>query len=365
MLNDRIVLFGLHELKGIGWKTIERLVAATSGALSGLLAAEPADLAGFGLKPNIAVAICDNLTEDFIVQRLELYRTKGIAVLTALDANYPPLLKEIAQPPWVLYVRGDARLLSNAAIAMVGTRSPTAYGKKMAYELGKKLADAGVCVASGLARGIDASAHRGALAGAGSTIAVLGCGADSVYPVENASLAIDIIQKGVIVTEYPIGTAIRPGLFPQRNRIISGLSLGTVVVEAAERSGSLITADQALEQSRDVFAVPGPATSPKSSGTLELIRQGAKMVARVEDILEEYPGVARTGGASGRNSAPTGFAGTGDERKLLDLLAAEPVAFDELLVLTGYEFGHLHSVLLNLILKKEIEPLPGSFYTKL
>lgn len=365
MTNDRIVLFGLHELKGIGWKTIERLVASVSGVLTRLLDAEPVDLVGFGLKPNVAVAICEKLNEDYIGERLALYERKRISIVTEFDSDYPPLLRETAQPPWVLYVRGNLRIGELPAIAMVGTRNPTAYGRKIAFELGRDLSQNGVCVVSGLARGIDSCAHRGALTRNGGTVAVLGCAPDTVYPVENASLFAEIVEKGLIVSEYPLGTPPQPGLFPQRNRIIAGLSLGTVVVEAAARSGSLITADQALEQSRDVFAVPGPVTSPQSSGTLELIRQGAKLVSGVEHILEEYRGLAPAAPARRESRVPPDLSVSADERRVLDLLSAAPVTFDELHALTGFEFGHLHSVLLNLILIKKIEPLPGSSYLRL
>ncbi|RKN86995.1 DNA-protecting protein DprA [Paenibacillus ginsengarvi] len=365
-MNDRNVLFGLHELAGVGWRTIERLVSGVSGAISGLLDAEPADLVAFGVKPNAAAAICGKLTPAFIESRLETYVRNRVSFVTEADPDYPPLLREIAQPPWVLYYRGDLSVLTRPCIAMVGTRSPTAYGRKIAFELARDLSYGGICVASGLARGIDSSAHRGALEGEGGTAAVLGCGPDRVYPIENASLYADITQKGVIVSEYPLGTEPKPGLFPQRNRIISGLSLGTVVVEAASRSGSLITADQALEQSRDVFAVPGPITSSQSSGTLDLIRQGAKLVTCAEDIMEEYRRYSTKDVPGSRaDTAQDGVEASADERKLLELLSAVPITFDELLILSGIEFGHLHSVLLNLILKKKIEPLPGSAYIRL
>ena len=362
MINDRHVLFGLHELPGIGWRTIERIVSGLSGSLVDLPEAEPADLVSLGLTPNTALLICDKLTSDFIEQRLEACRKSGVSFVTSRDTEYPPLLKEIAQPPWVLYYRGNLRVLERPSIAMVGTRSPTAYGRKIAFELGRDISTNGVCVVSGLARGIDSCAHQGALGAHGGTAAVLGCGVDVVYPVENASLYAKIAEDGVVVSEYPIGMQPRPGLFPQRNRIIAGLSLGTVVVEAASRSGSLITADQALEQSRDVFAVPGPITSPKSSGTLDLIRQGAKMVACIEHIMEEYPWLAAKPAAVREHAAGAASPVTETERKLLEWMSAAPVTFDELLALSGLEFGHLHSVLLNLILTKKIAPLPGSSY---
>ncbi|MDF2724622.1 MAG: DNA-binding protein [Paenibacillus sp.] len=364
-MNDRDVLFGLHELEGVGWKTIQRLAQLTSGKFANLIGAGADDFIAWGMKPNIAHMMGKGLSEQWIEQRRQLYTRQRIEWVTTLEPHYPTLLREIAQPPWVLYYKGDIRIADRPAIAMVGTRTPTAYGKKVAFDLAVQLSAAGVCVVSGLARGIDSCAHRGALLQKGGTAAVLGCGIDAIYPPENASLSAEIACGGVVISEYPIGTKLHPGLFPQRNRIISGLSLGTVVVEAASRSGSLITADQALEQSRDVFAVPGPITSPKSSGTLELIRQGAKMVAGVEHILEEYRHLfpsAETAENKGQTVAAPHFLASDDERKVLDAVSASEVSFDELLGSTGFEFGHLHSVLLNLILKKKIVPLPGSSY---
>lgn len=365
-MNDRHVLFGLHELEGVGWKTIDRLYFGTSGTFGTLFDAEPGDLVAFGLKPSMAHMICKRLNTEYIERRLNANEQHRVRYMTVFDPEYPPLLREIADPPWVIYYRGDLQMLERPSIAIVGTRSPTVYGKKVAFDFAQQLSAAGVCVVSGLARGIDSCAHRGALTQHGGTAAVLGCGADTVYPPENASLWADIEEKGVVLTEYPIGTKLHPGLFPQRNRIISGLCLGTVVVEAAGKSGSLITADQALEQSRDVFAVPGPITSPKSAGTLELIRQGAKMAASAEHILEEYSNLMPHTRKIVRDSAADAdISVTEDERKLLQYMTATEVTFDELMTLSGFEFGHLHSVLLNLILKKKITPLPGSSYITL
>lgn len=365
MKNNGKVLFGLHQLDGIGWKTIRRLTDAFGDNLTRILDADAGDLVAIGLKPQTAAAIRNGLSFDAIDKHMEAYESRRISVITIFDADYPALLKQIAQPPWVLYVRGDIRLVHSPSIAMVGTRTPTVYGKKVAFELARELSRNGACVVSGMARGIDSCAHRGALDGKAGTAAVLGCGPDTIYPPENASLFEQVVENGVVMTEYPLGTPIRAGLFPQRNRIISGLSLGTVVVEAAVRSGSLITADQALEQSRDVFAVPGPITSPKSAGTLELIRQGAIMVTCVEHILEEYMGLSELGHTRINSEGAIDYtdgAGSEDERKVLSLLHAAPVTFDELMDASGFEFGHLHSVLLNLTLKKKIAPLPGSSY---
>jgi len=365
-MNDRKVLFGLHELEGVGWKSIKLLESAVSGAWSELRHLSPEELKAAGLRATAAENVYARLRDEASLEkRAGEYASRSISIVTVLDPHYPALLREIAQPPWVLYCKGELNVLERAAIAIVGTRSPTAYGRKAAFDLGRDLSAAGVCVVSGLARGIDSCAHRGALTGEGGTAAILGCGLDTVYPPENASLYDDVTKKGVLLTEYPLGTQLRPGLFPQRNRIISGLSLGTIVVEAASRSGSLITADMALEQSRDVFAVPGPISSPKSEGALELIRQGAKMIASADHVLEEYRHLTRRAPEGSKEAPAPGPSLTEDERKLLGWMTSVPVTFDELLELSGFEFGHLHSVLLNLILIKRITPLPGSSYIAL
>lgn len=214
---------------------------------------------------------------------------------------------------------------------------------------------------SGLARGIDSICHEAALRSGGGTIAVVATGLDKVYPTENIELERRISQEGLVITEYPLGTKSHPGLFPQRNRIIAGLSRGTVVVEADSRSGSLITADAALEAGRDVFAVPGPITSPKSRGALELIKQGAKLVTSGLDIIEEYTSylptnVIKTGNNSTTEQTADDFMIekklTNEESHLYHILHQGPFILDDLLVRTGWDFGHLHSVLLSLIIKK-------------
>ena len=212
---------------------------------------------------------------------------RGVRILTQEDGEYPAVLREIAKPPLALFVRGN--LVPDAErIAMVGSRHASSYGRHAAEEIAMGLAKTGVTVVSGAARGIDTASHKGAIR-TGRTVAVLGCGADVAYPKENARLLDEIASSGAVISEYPPGTKPLPAFFPQRNRIISGLCRGTVVVEAAERSGSLITAEFALSEGRDVFAVPGSIYSDTSRGCNRLIQQGAKLVAAVEDILEEYP----------------------------------------------------------------------------
>ena len=289
--------------------------------------------------------------------------------MTVRDEAYPEILRQIPQPPWVLYYKGNLSLLKKPVLAIVGTRTPTVYGIKTAEELACSLSHSGFCVVSGLARGIDSAAHTGALKGNSGTIGVLGSGLDRVYPPENLPLYRAIAEKGLLLTEYPLGTPAHPGLFPQRNRIIAGLSLGTIVVEAAARSGSLITVEFALDASRDVFAVPGPVHSPKSQGTLDLIKKGAaKLITSVNDIIEEYTHLLSPAAPANRqhikqNNVP-GFAGlTEEERKIYELLCSMPRTIDELLEQSQINFGHLHSVLLSLLMKKKIRELPGCIYT--
>uniref|UniRef100_UPI00046FEF58 DNA-processing protein DprA n=1 Tax=Paenibacillus zanthoxyli TaxID=369399 RepID=UPI00046FEF58 len=226
-------------------------------------------------------------------------------------------------------------------------------------------------VVSGLARGIDSICHEAALGQRGGTVAVMATGMDKIYPPENRELVERISREGLVVTEYPIGTKSHPGLFPQRNRIIAGLTLGTVVVEADSRSGSLITADAALEAGRDVFAVPGPITSPKSRGALELIKQGAALVSGAADILAEYVSLLPEPSdfTADPEAGNDGFGMlcsennlTSDESRLYHILHQGPCSLDELLEKSGLDFGHLHSVLLSLIIKKAVTSLPGAVY---
>jgi len=240
--------------------------------------------------PGLTNADAGKLTAVFesgvLDQELALIGKNQIKVLDIFDQEYPALLKEIARPPLVLYVKGGWEVLSQYALAIVGTRVPTAYGLKMAKDFGAQLAGLGIVVISGLARGIDCAAHCGALT-RGRTVAVLGSGLLEIYPRENKSLAAEIAEKGAVVSEFSLLTSPAKENFPRRNRVVSGLCRGVLVVEAAARSGALITAHLALEQNREVFAVPGKADSSVSQGTHQLIKEGAKLVETIDDILEE------------------------------------------------------------------------------
>lgn len=363
-MDNSTMLLALHELEGVGWKTIDRVVRCVP-ELEELTGMSEAAFRSMGLTAPRAELLHSRLNKEYIKRIHDKYSRGFVAPVTRLDDDYPALLQQTAQPPWVLYGIGNRKLLGKPAIAVVGTRLPTVYGKRMAERFSKELSQAGICVVSGLAKGIDGCAHQGAIAEEGSTIAVLGCGVDVMYPREHAYLYREIAEKGLILSEYPPGTAAAPGLFPQRNRIIAGMTLGTLVVEADVKSGSLITTDYALDESRDVFALPGPITSPKSLGTNGLIQKGAKLVMDINDVLGEYIhviGDRRNIGDQAANNRHNRGKMTGEETKVLEILAQGPATIDELIERLQTNFGHLHAILLSLLLKKAIEQLPGSVY---
>ncbi len=294
---------------------------------------------------------------------VESLSNKGYEVVTYFDEAYPEPLRSLYDPPAVLYGRGKLKDIDAQAIAVVGARRPTPYGRQVARMLARDLARAGVWVISGMARGIDTEAHLGALEGQGSTVAVLGSGLDVVYPRENKGLCQRIADNGAVISEFPPATPPEPKNFPIRNRIISGLAKGVLVVEARAKSGALITVDWALEQGRDVFAVPGPITSELSQGTNHLIKQGAKPVTSVEDILEEYQVVLK---ACGNASGEVAGAGLSKEQeRLLHLVSGQPVHLDELVRLSGLPYGQLSGLLLELEIRGIIEVLPGNYVIRL
>ncbi len=284
-------------------------------------------------------------------------------VLHLGDPDYPPALLNIEDPPLMLYVQGEIRRPWPAALAVVGSRNPTAQGKINAHQFGRSLAQAGLTVVSGLALGIDGAAHEGALEGAApgqlATIAVVGTGLDRVYPRQHEALADRIARHGLIVSEYPLGTPPLPANFPRRNRLISGLSEGTLVVEAALQSGSLITARMASEQGKEVFAIPGSIHSVQSRGCHELLRQGAKLVESARDVLEELrPDVATA------SPSPPGHAATGAAGRLLDALGFDPVSLDALVDRTGTSAAELQAHLLELELAGHVARLPGGRFQR-
>ncbi len=280
------------------------------------------------------------------------------------DPAYPPLLRTIADPPPLLYVVGDPEVLVRKQLAMVGTRNPTPAGRETAFDFARHLAGQGLVITSGLALGIDGAAHEGALAGGGLTIAVAGTGADRVYPARHRDLAHKIAENGAIVTEFPLGTTPNPGHFPRRNRIISGMAVGVLVVEAALRSGSLITARQATEQGREVFAVPGSIHNPQARGCNALIRQGAKLVETARDIFEELGGFAGELPAE-EPPAPDAVLSPeldADYRKVLASIGHEPTAVDTVVERSGLTTDAVCSMLLVLELQGLIAATSSGHY---
>ncbi len=279
-------------------------------------------------------------------------------IVTLADEAYPQTLLQVSDPPTLLYVRGRIELLNRPSLAIVGSRNPTPQGLKTAEDFARNLAAQNLCIVSGLALGIDAAAHRGALAGEGETVAVIGTGADRIYPARNKELAIAIAEHGAIVSEFPLGTPPLAANFPRRNRIISGLSHGVLVVEAAPESGSLITARLAAEQGREVFAIPGSIHSPMSRGCHKLIKQGAKLVETAEDVLEEL-------GGNGSSQTPEKTTEAAPEHPVLSALGHGPCALDELAATTGLSADQLLAELLTLELDGLLATLPGNRFQRL
>ncbi len=288
-------------------------------------------------------------------------------LLRLTDPGYPSLLREIHDPPPVLFVRGDPGHLTLPQLAVVGTRNPTPGGRETSREFAAHLAAAGLTITSGLALGVDGAAHQGALDAGGVSIAVLGTGPDRVYPAKHRELAHAIAAQGALVSEFCPGTVVQAEHFPRRNRIISGLSLGVLVVEAAVRSGSLITARQALEQGREVFAIPGSIHNPVARGCHALIRQGAKLVETAADILEELGALAALAAPERPSAPPTAAVAELDQdyRRLLDNLGHEPVSVDLLVERCGLTAEAVSSMLLILELQGYVSAAPGGLYSRL
>jgi DNA processing protein len=299
-------------------------------------------------------------------KELESLASLGGIALSYEDAGYPPLLRELVDPPPVLYILGRSQILCDPGVAVVGSRAATSYGRRTAFNLGRNLAALSVTVISGLALGIDTESHLGALAGQGSTVAVLGCGLDVVYPRQNQALYRKISECGALVSEYPLGTRPEGFRFPARNRIIAGLGQGVIVVEAAKRSGSLITAQMALDCGREVFAVPGQVDSCKSEGTHWLLQQGAKLVQRVEDIVVELD-LPCSKSPKTNNVAPRedNLDVEPDALTLLSYLEPYPSAREILLVKSGFSPARVSELLLLLELDGLIEMLPGDKLRKI
>jgi len=303
----------------------------------------------------------DNLDIEKEISRIEKQK---VSVVTLSDDDYPSNLRSIFDPPIVLYVKGKLLPEDRIAIAMVGTRRPTTYGKMVAEKLSKELAERDITVVSGLARGIDTSAHKGALSRGGRTIAVLGCGIDICYPRENKALFDEIGERGAVVSEFPMGTRPEKMNFPMRNRIISGLSLGAVIVEAGSKSGALITAECALEQGREVFAVPGNIFNLGTKGTHSLIKQGAKLVESCGDIIEEISCLRDVLPVSQAIKSSGEVKLSQEEARVYELLSFEPIHIDLISKQSGLPISRVSPVLMNLEMKGIIRQVAGKMFLR-
>lgn len=286
----------------------------------------------------------------------------GVTVLTFWDEGYPAMLRPLYDPPMVLFVKGERAALSGKAVAVVGTRAPSEYGQILAQKLTRELVQRGLVIVSGLARGIDTLAHQETIAAGGKTIAVLGSGVDQIYPSENRRLAASVAANGALTSEYLLGTPPDAPHFPRRNRIIAGLAVATLVVEAGESSGALITADNALEYNREVLAVPGNVTNPKSWGCNRLIQQGAKLVQTVEDVLEEI-GMAGAAPQERQLNLP-GVALSAEAEALLNALSSEPQHIDAIAQGVGKPVFVVLAQLLELELQSLVTQLPGKKFVR-
>lgn len=345
-------------IPGIGGETRRKLLAAF-GLPDAVFAADRSALSSV-IGDKASRLLLDTRNEADVEAALRWVDADDQAIITLADSEYPKLLLEIPDPPVLLYVRGRVELLGRPVLSIVGSRNPTPQGIQNAERFAAAFAEAGLTIASGLALGIDAAAHRGALKVCGDTIAFIGTGIDRIYPARNRDLALEIGSRGCIVSEFPIGTPVAAANFPRRNRLISGVAHGVLVVEAAVESGSLITARLAAEQGREVFAVPGSIHSPQSKGCHQLIKQGAKLVETAQDVIEELnwgrPPETLTSQSKDNDAVPD---------TLLLLMGFDPCGLDELAERSGLAAEVLSVMLLHLELDGRIASLPGGRYQQI
>jgi len=363
-MNDLLPWLTLKHTPGVGNYSFKRLVGEF-GSPDRVFGAPLEELTRIeGVSPRIAKAIRACKRTDSVRKDLELATEKNVTILTMADSVYPPPLLELPDPPPVIYVYGSLEGCEKS-IAVVGSRSATDYGLSIANDLSRHLALRGLCIVSGMAKGIDAEAHKGALAAGGRTIAVLGSGLARIYPAENEKLFYKIAKHGAVISEFPM--MMRPDArnFPLRNRLICGMSLGTVVVEAAERSGALITARLAAEQGKEVFAVPGSIKSKKSKGAHSLLKQGAKLVEDADDVIEELPHYLMEGAnrKEHKEASQVSLHLEPDEDIVFSALESYPMHIDSIVRKTGMEAGKLSGILLQLELKGIVHQSPGKYFS--
>ena len=370
-MTERDALIAMNRVTGLGAITAKRM-AERFGSLAAVFEASESDLlAVAGIGPDKAHQFWSDLRQVRADDELERAAKKGVKLVTWGDPGYPALLKQIADPPLVLYVAGAVEALDRPAVAIIGTRRPTVYGRECARRFGFQLAGAGYTVASGLALGIDTEAHTGAVQAKGVTVAVLGGALDCLFPKENAGLARSLIEcGGAVVSEYPFGRQPDRQTFPMRNRIVSGLCKGVLVVEAPLNSGTMITVGQALDQNRNVMAVPGRIDSPASQGCHKLLREGARLVTQSDEVIEELQdlmaGMRHASKAHAAETVRTAPAErppesvlTPEERAVLAQLGVDGVPVDEVVRASGLDAGRVNALLVGLQIKRQVRVLPG------
>ncbi len=366
-MESREALIALNLIEGVGPVRVRQLLGHFGEAPAILKASRHQLLKVRGIGEDVAENISNWEQSVDLASELKRIQEYGCHVLTQTDENYPALLREIYDPPIVLYVKGALTAKDKNAVAMVGSRMTTHYGIETARKLAYQLAYVGVTVVSGGARGIDTAAHQGALAAKGRTIAVLGTGINLIFPPENADLFKRIAENGAVITQFPFNRPADKQSFPIRNRIVAGMTLGTVVVEANLTSGALITANMAVEAGRQVFAVPGRIDSPRSKGCHELIKKGAKLCEGAEDILSEFeylfPSSNRPPGAGETGVLPA-LELSGNEQKVFDALTVEESTIDEIIRRSGLPSSAVSVALLGLEMKRVVKQLPGKLFVK-
>jgi len=365
MQKDQFASFlSLHHIFGIGRVSLISLREKFGGNFNHVFDARRSDLEAAGLNKEQVEQLL-NPDQSRVEQEITWAAQSGNHILCYDDDAYPPLLRETKNHPPLLYCSGNIELLASPQIAIVGSRHCTPGGAKTATDFARTLAQAGFTITSGMATGIDTQAHLGALSCDGDTIAVTGTGLDQIYPSNNRQLAYDIHEKGLLVTEFPLGTGPRSENFPRRNRIISGLSVATLVVEATRRSGSLITAHQAVEQGREVFAIPGSIQNPQARGCHQLIREGARLVDQAADIIEELGSLL---GFIAERLEPVDSADIPLDEEiihLLEVIGYDPVSTDALVERSGLTIDKLSSMLLSLELNNFIQSAPGGCFVRI
>lgn len=356
-MDEREAYIVLNMMQKVG-PVVVRELTNRLGSAAAILEADKAQLTSvFRVGAGTAQAVVEQRGTIDWAAEIDRAQTVGARIITQIDEEYPSQLLEIHDPPLALYVRGRFESRDKHSIAVVGTRRPSNYGKQSAELVSRQLARAGHTVVSGLATGIDTIAHTAALAAGGRTLAVIGSGLDELYPPRNAALADEIVEHGAVISEFPMGRKPDRTTFPMRNRIVSGLSRGVLIVEAGRRSGALITANQALDQGRTVFAIPGRIDTEYAQGTNDLIKAGAKLVSNVDDILSEYEFLV-PGGLPQQDAAPTP-ALSDEEANIASLLEQGESGVDVLIRESGLPAARVNSLLLRMEMKKVVRVLPG------